>query len=196
MLIINWLPDIGNADDVGKDTGSRYAGTGTVSFDNHRIVVVTFGGNHQDVRNIDINKVLFAIDKLNSLLNELQYYNILTKEFAADLVSVGNLRKTQEQLTEIISLIRRQFGTYRGDTIRYFVEFLPHYMKGEVSIRQLGNIEEIVTQVITTTVATEMFIKIAGKSLSDPAIINSMNSIINMFTTNEKTKLLWKAEWY
>jgi len=155
-----------------------------------QILQSELGGNHQDVRNIDINKVLFAIDKLNSLLNELQYYNILTKEFAADLVSVGNLRKTQEQLTEIISLIRRQFGTYRGDTIRYFVEVLPHYMKGEVSIRQLGNIEEIVTQVITTTVATEMFIKIAGKSLSDPAIINSMNSIINMFTTNEETKLL------
>ena len=48
-MSIKCLSDIGNAYNIGKHAGSRYFGTGTVPFDNHRVFFVTLGGDENYV---------------------------------------------------------------------------------------------------------------------------------------------------
>jgi hypothetical protein len=43
------LSDVCNGDDVGKDSGGSNACSCAIAFDDHRIFVVTFGCDHDDV---------------------------------------------------------------------------------------------------------------------------------------------------
>jgi hypothetical protein len=43
------LSDIRNTYYIGEDSGGRYCGSGSVSFDDHRVFIVALGGDHDDI---------------------------------------------------------------------------------------------------------------------------------------------------
>ena len=43
------LSDVGDRNNIGEDTCCRHVGTGAVALDNHRILVITLGGDHNNV---------------------------------------------------------------------------------------------------------------------------------------------------
>ena len=49
MSIINCLTDVSDRNNIGKDSSRRDIGPGSIAFDDHRILVVSFGRDHDDV---------------------------------------------------------------------------------------------------------------------------------------------------
>ena len=49
MSIINCLTDVSDRNNIGEDSSRRDIGSGSIAFDDHRILVVSFGRDHDDV---------------------------------------------------------------------------------------------------------------------------------------------------